>query len=243
MFCSQQSDRLPGSPVWHDFRNDQKPQGDLISFLPFSRLEGGKKQLTWFYGNDLQIVQIGSIWHRKQYPNLDFNKGESEKEEGERSFSTRFLLIGSGILSLRTQNGQGNSQGEAASRWDPEDWIGITRSGGLMTKAKGRGVPWLVWNRFSILVPIEDLKSRWSLTQHRKALSVERAGRISGFPTAALESASGRAFSRPLWYTAIDQYPAEVTSHLDRFSQCENHTIFHITWWTKPQVLESLARL
>ena len=36
--------------------------------------------------------------------------------------------------SLRTQNGQGNSQGEAASRWDPEDWIGIIRSGGLMTK-------------------------------------------------------------------------------------------------------------
>ncbi|MXQ88043.1 hypothetical protein E5288_WYG022499 [Bos mutus] len=34
--------------------------------------------------------------------------------------------------------------------------------------AKGRGVPWLVWNRFSILVPGEDLKSRWSLTQHRK---------------------------------------------------------------------------
>ncbi|XDA77766.1 hypothetical protein R6Z07M_007858 [Ovis aries] len=75
------------------------------------------------------------------------------------------------VPGLRTQNGQGNSQGEAASRWDPEDWIGITRSGGLMTKAKGRGVPWLVWNRFSILVPTEDLKSRWSLTQHRKALS------------------------------------------------------------------------
>lgn len=35
-------------------------------------------------------------------------------------------------------------------------------------QAKGHGVPWLVWNRFSILVPVEDLKSKWSLTQHTK---------------------------------------------------------------------------
>lgn len=63
------------------------------------------------------------------------------------------------------------------------------------------------------------------------------------FPHGCPKSALGRAFSRPLWPTAIDLYPAEVTSHLYKLSQCENHTVFCIAWWTKPQVLESLAFL